>query len=430
MTGEGASRIGSDQRRGGASHAGCPVFDFDPLAADHLEDPWPRLAAARREQPIFYMPDVDMWCVTRRADVRDMLRDTETFSSAGAIHMVNPVPEEITIPPGCPYPELENVAQFDPPVHTRLRKLMQPAFTPKRLGHRVEEIRAIADTLIDDFVDKGRVDLVPAYSNPIPIRVMAMILGFPPESAAKFRHWTDSFFDLLGVPGLSHERVVEIWEGLLESDQYTRELIDERRGSPSEDLVSDLVTSRGDDGSPSLSDDEITANIHAFIVAGTDTTAIMLSQLVYLLLEDRDRWEQVCADPELIANAVEETLRFRGPIRGLNRMTTKECELGGVKLPKDARLYWMLSSANLDEAYYDEPDRFDLHRPKITDHLAFGAWTHFCIGAPLARLEGRIALERLIERVPGIRLVPQPMEWIPNLITPAPASVEVEWDMS
>jgi cytochrome P450 len=375
------------------------------------------------------MPDVDMWCVTRFEDVQDMLRDTGTFSSAEAIHMVNPVPPEITIPPGCPYPELENVAQFDPPAHTRLRKLMQPGFSPRRLSHRTEEIRAIADALIDGFIDKGRVDLVTGYSNPIPIRVMAMILGFPREAAAKFRYWTDSFFDLLGVPGLSNERVVGLWNGLLESDGYTRELIEERRRCPANDLVSDLVTSVTDDGSPSLTDDEITANIHAFIVAGTDTTAILLSQMVYTLLEDRDRWEQVCADRELIGNAVEETLRFRGPIRGLNRMTTRECELGGVRIPKGARLYWMVSSANLDESHYDAPDRFDLHRPRIADHLAFGKWTHFCIGAPLARLEARVALEQLTARVPGMRLNQERIEWVPNLITPAPAEINVEWNV-
>jgi cytochrome P450 len=412
-----------------ASGTGCPLFGFDPLAPDHVVDPWPTLAKARKEQPVFYMPDVDMWCVTRYEDVREMLRDTETFSSASAIHMVNPVPDEITIPPGCPYPELENVAQFDPPVHTRYRKLMQPAFTPKRVGHRAEEIRAIVDGLIDGFADDGQVDLVPAYSNPIPIRVMALILGFPPEAAAKFRHWTDSFFDLLGVPGLPRERLVDIWEGLLESDRYTRHLIEERRGQPAEDIVSALLTSVNDDGTPAFTDDEITANIHAFIVAGTDTTVILLSQIVYQLLRDRSRWEEVCADRELVPNAIEETLRFRGPIRGLNRMTTRGCELGGTKIPKGSRLYWMPSSANLDDAKYEEPDRFDLHRARISDHLAFGAWTHFCIGAPLVRLEARIALEQLTERLPGIRLSEQQLEWVPNLITPAPAALHVEWDV-
>jgi cytochrome P450 len=415
------------ERAAAARQAGCPMFGFDPMAADHEVDPWPLLARARAEQPVFYMPEVDMWAVTRNADVRDMLRDTETFSSADAIHMINPVPAEVTIPPGCPYPDLENVAQFDPPVHTRLRKLMQPAFTPKRVRHRIDEVRAIADALIDDFVDKGRADLVTDYSNPIPIQVMAMILGFPPEAAAKFRYWTDSFFSLLGEPGLPHAKLLEIWEGLLDSDQYTKSLIHERRARPQDDMLSDLILSVSDDGSPSLTDEEITANMHAFIVAGTDTTAIMLSQMVYLLLEDRSRWEAVVADHALIANAVEETLRYRGPIRGLNRKTTRDCVLGGVALPKGARLYWMVSSANLDEAKYADPDRFDLHRKHITDHLGFGAWTHFCIGAPLARLEGQVALEQLITRLPGLRLAEQDIAWVPNLLTPAPASVVVEW---
>ena len=281
------------------------------------------MAVARREQPVFYMPDVDMWCVTRHEDVREMLRDTETFSSAGAIHMVNPVPDEITIPPGCPYPELENVAQFDPPVHTRLRKLMQPGFLPKRLGHRREEIVAIADALIDDFVDDGHVDWS-GLLRPDPDPGGDDDPGLPAGGGRQVPLLDGQILRSARVPGLSHGRRVEIWQALLASDEYTRELIEERRRRPANDLVSDLVASTSYDGSPSLTDAEITTNIHAFIVAGTDTTAIMIAQVVYLLLEDRDRWEQVCADPELIPDAIEETLRFRGPIRGLNRMTPKE----------------------------------------------------------------------------------------------------------
>src|SRR5262249_9312943 len=163
------------------------------------------------------------------------------------------------------------------------------------------------------------------------------------------------------------------------------ELIDARRAEPSDDLISDLVTSVADDGTPALTDDEITANVHAFVVAGTDTTAILISQVVYLLLADRARWEEGVTNPGLIDHAIEETLRFRGPLRGNMRVATRECELGGVRLPQGAKLYWMPSSANLDESHYDRPDRFDLHRTAKADHLAFGLGTHFCIGAPLAR---------------------------------------------
>jgi cytochrome P450 len=404
-----------------------PHFDFDPLNPAHAENPWTLLARARQEQPVFYMPSLDMWCVTRYDDVRAALHDSATFSNESAIELANPVPDEVEIPPGCVFPELRSIGNIDPPDHTRQRKLIQPAFTPKRVGRWTDEIRAIADALIDDFIGDGRVDLVTAYSNPIPIRVIAQILGFPPEAAAKFRHWTDSFFDLLGVPGLPHARAVELWRGLVESDEYVRGLIAARRREPADDLISDLVTFVADDGTPALTDDEITANVHAFVVAGTDTTAILISQVGRLLLEDRARWEAVVANPGLAERAIEETLRFRGPLRGNMRLATRGCELGGVQIPKGAKLYWMPSSANLDESHYPEPGRFDLFRRAASDHLAFGLGTHFCIGAPLARLEGRIALERLTVRLPGLRLSEQAVEYEPNIITPAPTRLTVEW---
>jgi cytochrome P450 len=415
-------------RTEGAAPPGCPHFDFDPLDPAHGRDPWQRLAQARDEQPVFYMASLDMWCVTRYDDVRAALHDPGTFSNSSAIELANPVPDEVTVPPGCVFPDLRSIGNIDPPDHTRQRKLIQPAFTPKRVNRWADEIRAIADGLIDEFIAEGQVDLVTAYSNPIPIRAIATILGFPPDAAAKFRHWTDSFFDLLGVPGLPHDRAVELWTGLVESDEYVRSLIEERRRQPADDLVSNLVTSVADDGAPALTDDEITANVHAFVVAGTDTTAILISNAVHLLLAERSRWQEVVDDPGLIDNAIEETLRFRGPLRGNMRVATRECELGGVRLPKGAKLYWMPSSANLDAAHYEDPDRFDLHRRAASDHMAFGLGTHFCIGAPLARLEGRIALERLIARLPSLRLLDQTLEYTPNIITPAPSRLRVEWD--
>jgi cytochrome P450 len=345
------------------------------------------------------------------------------FSNASAIELANPVPDEVTIPAGCVFPELCSIGNIDPPEHTRQRKLIQPAFTPKRVGRWADEIRAIADALIDDFIEDGQADMVSAYSNPIPIRVIASILGFPPEAAAKFRYWTDSFFDLLGIP----DRAVELWRGLVESDEYVRNLIEARRRQPADDLISDLLTFVADDGTPALTDDEITANVHAFVVAGTDTTAILITQVVHLLLQDRSRWGEVVADPGFAEHAIEETLRFRGPLRGNMRIATTECELGGVRLPKGAKLYWMPSSANLDESHYEAADRFDLHRRGKSDHLAFGLGTHFCIGAPLARLEGRIALEQLIKRLPSLRMPEQTVEYEPNIITPAPSRLLVEW---
>ncbi len=159
----------------------CPRWDFDPLVPDHVRDPWPLLAGARAEQPVFYMPNLDMWCVTRYADVRAALHDATTFSNASAIQLANPVPDEVTVPPGCVFPELRSIGNIDAPNHTRQRKLIQPAFTPKRVNRWRDEITTIADDLIDGFAGDGRIDLVTAYANPIPIRVIAAILASRPR---------------------------------------------------------------------------------------------------------------------------------------------------------------------------------------------------------------------------------------------------------
>ena len=296
------------------------------------------------------------------------------------------------------------------------------------MGQREGEIRDIANALIDKFIGQGRTDLVKSYANPVPIRVIAMILGFPPDAAAKFRGWTDDFFQLVGRPDLSHQQVVTFWTGLLESERYIRDFVKERRQAPANDLVSDLIVSVSDDGTPSLTDDEIVANTVQFIAAGTDTTAILITHMVYLLLRDRHRWEEVRADRSLIDAAVEETLRYRGPVRGLNRVVTRDCELGGVKLPKGARLYFMPASANRDETQFEHADRFDMHRPNKSAHLAFSALTHFCIGAPLARLEARVALECLMDRIPDLHMPQQDLQYVPNFVTPTPLTLQVEWD--
>jgi cytochrome P450 len=417
--------------------AKCPVFaDFDPLVPHHLDTgrpiseqlPWPLLARARREQPVFYMPQIDMWCVTRYDDIRAMLRDTETFSNAGANEMRTEVPAEITIPEGCPYPTIgDSVANLDPPNHTRVRKLMQYAFTPKRVGERSEQIREIANACIDKFIDQGEVDLVPAYSNPIPIQVIAMVLGFPIEAADRFRKWTDDFLELLANPGLPHDRAVEMWNGLLDSFEYIRNHVQSRRESPENDLISDLLHARSDDGAPSLSDFEIISNTISFVIAGTDTTATQISHMVICLQEDRSRWEEVVADPSLVPNAVEETLRYLGPVRGLNRVVTCDAELGGVKIPQGSRLFWMGAAANRDEAAFENADQFDLHRKNMSHHIGFGALKHFCIGAPLARLEAQIALECLIERLPSLQIDEQTAPYPPTCVMPGPLNLRATW---
>jgi cytochrome P450 len=408
---------------------GCPVFPaFNPLTPHHEVDPWPILAQARKEQPVFYSPDIDMWVVTRYEDIRQMLRDTETFSNEGANRMRTPVPENVTVPEGCPFPAVgDSIANLDPPRHDDVRKLMQYAFTPRRINEFRPQIKAIAERLIDAFAGRDEVDLVPAYSNPLPIQGVALVLGFAPEvGAEKFRPWTDAFLELMASPGLPPDRAESAWRELIDFYQALKDHVEDRRAQPQNDLISDFLHHpHSKDGDRRLTTDEIIFNTIALVVGGTDTTATLISHMVMALQEDGDvsRWERVVAEPELIPKVVDETLRYFGPVRGLNRVDKRDTELGGVKIPKGATIFWMGASANRDESAFAAPDEFDPLRKDLSNHLGFGALKHFCIGAPLARLEAQVALECLIERVPQLRIVDDAITYPPNFIMPGPLNL-------
>lgn len=405
-----------------------PTFpEFDPLVPDHVRDPWPILARARREQPVFWMPALQMYCVTRYDDVKKVLEDPVTFSNVGANKMRVPIPAGIEIPAGCPYPSVgDGVANMDPPRHTRLRKLMQPAFSRARVQQFAPQIERIAHDLIDAFVDTGHADLVTQFANPLAIRTIATVLGFPTADSDRFREWTDQFVFLLATPDMQDDEARRLWMGLLESHRYVRDRVRQRRESPQDDLISDLIRATGDDGESALTDDEIVANVIAFVVAGTDTTAIFVTQTVRVLHQE-GLWDTVRDDRARLDRILEEALRYVGVVRGINRVATKDTELSGVSIPKGSVLYWMGSSANRDDSKFANPERFDTDRKGVFDHFAFSGGNHFCIGSPLARLESKIAFNALFDCLPDLRVPDQAVEFHPNFITPAPVHLRVEW---
>jgi cytochrome P450 len=405
-----------------------PTFpELDPTVPDHVRDPWPLWKEARERHPVFYIPKLDMYCVTRYEDVRTILRSPDIFSNIDGNVMRTPIPDDMEIPPECPYPKLgDGIVNLDAPRHTRLRKLMQPAFLPAQVRKNANQLRAIANTLIDDFIDKGETDLVKSFSNPFPIQTITMVLGFPPEVASNVRRWTDSFFRLLATPDLSDDEGRAVWTDLLESDAYVRSHVERRRMEPADDMISKLITERSDDGSPSLTDKEIVSNVMAFIVAGSDTTAILITQLVRALHRE-SLWERVRDDRSLVPKVIEETLRHAGVVRALNKVVTQDTELSGVKIPAGSMVLWSLASANRDELRFPNGEKFDLDRRNTADHVAFSALRHFCIGAPLARLEAEQALGALLDRIPDMRIPDQAIEYHPNYITPAPATLLVRW---
>lgn len=417
--------------------AGCPVAHwFKPGETSAHPDPFPWYKQAREQGRVFFAPsgegDDGMYVVTRYEEITQILRDTTTYSNVYGMGENKPVPAEIVeqAGPGWTYPGDDHLTLLDPPKHTRQRKLLNPSFTPKRLAVFEDVIREKAHARIDAFADQGHCDLGPDFAYQIPNKIIAPIMGASDEAADRFVVWLEAFLRMR-LTDASPEQQLQDWRDLFEQDQYNRSLLAARRAHPENDLLTDMIQATSEDGEPMLTDYEILANLMGTIGAGSGTSAIMILHTTYLLLTHPEQFAEVKADPDLIPVAIEEALRLRGTVRGIIRTTTQDTELGGVPIPKGARVYALLASANHDEEVFDEPDRYNIHRPELKQHLAFSKWTHFCIGAPLARLEGRVAIGALIERLPNLRLAPdyeRDFAYENNPVVSQLKSLRVAWD--
>jgi cytochrome P450 len=414
---------------------GCPVMqDFDPIEASQLADPYERTAKARQEQPVFYMPEYDLWCLTRYEDILAVLSDPITYSKTDSHEFGVAMPEEVTEEVGADYvfPDKDHVDVLDPPEHTRLRKLLQPAFTPRRVAHFAEPIERLADEILDQVEDRGRMDLAEEYAGPIPVGVIATIIGLDPHApeVSRFREWADSHFQLQFRKEMDPGDAVRHWNNLIEWDRFITGFVARNRENPGDNMTSDWMNARSDEGVPKMSDQELLSTIIGMHGAGSDTTANLISQVVYRLLRDDHRlWEEVVADRSLIPGAVEETMRFMGPVRGVVRTVKEDVRFRGVEIPAGSKVYLSLASANYDEDKFEDSGSFDIARGNAKEHLGFGLRTHFCIGSPLARLEAKIALERLADRLPDLRLADpeQKLEYTPSLILPGVHRLDVVW---
>jgi cytochrome P450 len=371
-------------------------------------NPYPTYAALRREGPvrsIAVSADTVVWLVTRYRDVRQALEDPRLSKSAM-------MPESTyggLIPPEVVAATVQHMLAADPPHHTRLRRLASTAFTARRVAALRPRVTELADELIDAMSAREQVDLVTDFAYPLPMRVICELLGVPAAEQDSFRTWSTVIISGVDV----QEKLPGAMASMLE---YIRELIRRKRAEPRDDLLSALIAAR--DGGDRLTEDELSSMVFLLLIAGHETTVNLIGNGAYLLLSEPARWQRLCDQPELLPTAIEEFLRYESPVETASlRIATEEMELGGHTVPAGASVLLSLGSANRDGERFPDPDAFDLARGD-SRHLAFGHGPHYCLGAPLARLEAEVAFGRLLSRYPEARLaVPaDAVEWLPGFL--------------
>lgn len=307
------------------------------------------------------------------------------------------------------YPRVPTMLTADQPEHTRYRRLVSRAFHPKVIAELEPVVRAITVRLIDSWIEKGKIELVADFAVPLPVEVIAHALNVPDDRLADFKRWSDDSIAGIGT-NISLEERLQAERGVNEFQRYFAEQIELRRSEPRDDILTNLLNARIDDEDSDVTDKrpldmpEMLSIVQQLLVAGNETTTKMLTEMVRLLAEHPDEWAKVKSDPGRIEKVVEETLRLSTPTQGMWRVVARDTELAGVPLKKGSRLIIAFCSANRDEEVFADPDSFDPSRDNVRDNLAFGKGIHFCLGANLSRLEGKVALEELSKRLDTLSL--------------------------
>jgi cytochrome P450 len=413
---------------------------FDPFAAEVIADPAPWYGLMRKEQPVFRVPGHGFYLVTRYEDVVAVARDTETFSnrftSPGlALGRGSEATQaEIATILGEGYPRTPTLLTNDPPAHTRFRRLVSRAFTPRRVASWLPEIDRLCDELISRFAGRGSVELVGEFAVPLPIGVIADALGVPRDMQPTFRRWTDDSTDLIGA-NVTDERRLAAARGLVEFQHYFAAELDDRRRSPRDDFLTDLVQANIDgdeaaglDDTRPLDTPEMLSILHQLLVAGNETTTTLLAESMHLLIGAPDEYARVAADDgSYTAGVVEETLRLCSPAQGMFRVVTADTVLGGVEIPAGSTAILMYASANRDEAQWPDADAFCPTRDGVRHHVSFGSGIHFCIGAALSRAETVAALPRLCRAMPNARLATETLDYKPSFVLRGLRSLALEF---
>jgi cytochrome P450 len=388
-------------------------FAFNPFDQETRWNPYPIYARARREHPVYQHPDFPIVSVFRYADVQAILRDPENWSN----NFRDLGLEVDDLPP-------PSMLAQDPPEHTRLRSLVNQAFTPRIIRRLEPRIHEIANQLFDEALERREVDFVEALTYPLPVIVIAEIIGVPTDDREQFKRWSDGAVENLGA-GLfvppTRERIERIKNLLSEMGTYFSTLAEQRQREPREDLLSGLV--RAEVEGSKLSHGEMIQTLVLLLVAGNETTTTLISDAVVDLLEHPQELARLREHPELLQSAVDEVLRYSSPVQLDPRRATRAVELHGVTIQANQVVVSWLGSANRDEDVFSDAERFDIGR-KNNPHLAFGFGPHYCLGANLARLEAQVAIGTLLERTRSFeRIDDAPLPLHPSIVFRGPTKL-------
>jgi cytochrome P450 len=403
------------------------VFSF--FSPEVQQDPYPLYAEARAEEPVFFCEDLGMWVATRHADVTAILRDPERFSSRLTTVAVKEPPPEVVAVLRRGFPRTGSIIHLDPPEHTSVRRRMNAGFTADRIAAMEGSVTALTNQLVDSFQAEGRAELVARFCGPLPVMVIADILGVSRADAGKFSQWANDAARLLMSGHLPTDEWVRAAESVVTMQHHLADLLAARKGSPADDLLTTL-TQAATDPSGALDMAKAVSYATAFVFAGHKTTTDLLGNALRLLLLHPEELARLVRDPSLAGAVVEETLRRDCPVPGTSRVANVDVKLGDVTIPKGARILALLGSANHDESVFADPAKFDVGRADAGEHVAFGRGVHFCLGAPLARLQGRVALAVLTQRLRGLRFAhDRPVKFWQVTMFRGPVSIEVAWDV-
>jgi cytochrome P450 len=358
-----------------------PSVDYNPYAHEVHHDPFPVYRQLRDRAPAYHNEALDFWALSRYDDVIDALHDWETFTSS----------EGITLEPRSPLPM---IITMDPPLHTKMRRLVSRAFTPRRVADLEPHIRDMSTKYLDRFVDRGECDLIGEFSAKLPMDVISQMLGVPDDDQDMLREWTDLMLHREpGLPDITPEGEqagARIFEYFLDD-------VRAKRKAPGDDLTSSLLEVEVD--GERLTDVDIVAFCFLLIIAGNETTTKLIGNAIHWLSRNPDQRQLLLDDPALTPDAVEETLRYDGSTQLMARTTTRDIEKHGQVIDAGSKVLLLLGSANRDERFWDDADAFEIRRDK-KQHLALGHGIHVCLGAALARLEMRVSLEEIHRRIP------------------------------